>query len=51
MRSWVTGGHAPLFSRFVRDVRAVYKGLLTYSANWDDVDDTIVLGDVDVAAA
>lgn len=48
MRSWVTGGRAPLFSQLVREIRAVYKGLLTYSANWDDVDDTIVLGDVDV---
>jgi len=48
MRSWVTGGHAPTFSQLVREIRGIYKGPLTYSANWDDVDDTIVLGDVDV---
>jgi hypothetical protein len=29
-------------------LRRVYHGVLTYSANWDDVDDTVVLGEVDV---
>ena len=29
-------------------MRRVYHGLLTYSANWDDVDDTVILGDLDV---
>lgn len=48
LRSWVTSGRAPSFSAIVRDVRAVYKGLVTYSANWDDVDQTVVLGDVDL---
>ncbi|NOU31705.1 MAG: hypothetical protein HOO96_27705 [Polyangiaceae bacterium] len=48
LRSWVTSTRAPSFSALVHDVRAIYKGPLTYSANWDDVDDTVILGDVDV---
>lgn len=48
LRSWVTGAQAPLFERVVHDVRRVYHGLVTYSANWDDVDDTVVLGELDV---
>ncbi len=48
LRSWVTTARAPLFEGIVQAVRHVYGGLLTYSANWDDVDDTVVLGDVDV---
>ncbi len=48
LRSWVTTPRAPLFHRVVRDVRRVYHGLVTYSANWDDVDRTVVLGDLDV---
>jgi hypothetical protein len=48
LRSWVTGPRAPLFSDLVRQVRAVYTGPLTYSANWDDVEHTVILGDLDV---
>jgi hypothetical protein len=48
LRSWVTTAHAPSFAAIVRDVRAAYKGTLTYSANWDDVEDTVILGDLDV---
>ncbi len=48
MRSWVTGHHAPSFEDMVARVRRVYHGVLTYSANWDDVDRTAVLGSVDV---
>jgi hypothetical protein len=48
LRSWVTTGRAPLFERVVRNVRRVYHGLITYSANWDDVDDTVILGELDV---
>lgn len=48
LRSWVTTTHAPSFSRVVREARRVYHGLLTYSANWDDVDQTVILGDLDV---
>jgi hypothetical protein len=48
LRSWVTSGRAPSFLTIVADVRGVYHGLLTYSANWDDVDDTIILGAIDV---
>jgi hypothetical protein len=48
LRSWVTTPHAPSFSAIVRDVRRVYHGLVTYSANWDDVEQSVVLGDLDV---
>jgi len=46
--SWLTGRHAPGFFPILADVRRVYAGPLTYSANWDDVDDTAILGALDV---
>jgi hypothetical protein len=48
LRSWVTTAHAPRFTRLLHDLRGVYHGVLTYSANWDDVEDAVVLGDLDV---
>lgn len=48
LRSWVTTRRAASFQRIVERVRARYRGLLTYSANWDDVANTTVLGDLDV---
>ena len=48
LRSWVTTTRAPSFAGILKDVRAVYHGMVTYSANWDDVDDTVILGDLDV---
>ncbi len=48
LRSWVTTTRAPSFAQILRDVRAAYHGMVTYSANWDDVDDTVILGDLDV---
>ena len=48
LRSWATTIRAPLLSNIIHDVRHVYGGLLTYAANWDDVDDTVILGDLDV---
>jgi hypothetical protein len=48
LRSWVTTERAPLFADVVHDVRRVYSGLLTYGANWDDVERTVILGDIDV---
>jgi len=48
LRSWVTSGHAPSFAAIVRDLRSVYHGILTYSANWDDVEQTVILGELDV---
>jgi hypothetical protein len=48
LRSWVTTARAPSFARVLRDVRRVYHGLVTYSANWDDVEQTVILGDLDV---
>ncbi len=46
--SWLTGRHAPSFLPILADVRRVYPGPLTYSANWDDVDHTAILGALDV---
>lgn len=48
LRSWVTTARAPSFVALVRQLRVVYKGPITYSANWDDVEQTIVLGELDV---
>jgi hypothetical protein len=48
LRSWATTAHAASFARMIDDVRRTYHGLVTYSANWDDVDQTIILGKLDV---
>jgi hypothetical protein len=48
LRSWVTTARGPSFARLLHELRRVYHGVLTYSANWDDVDQAVVLGDVDV---
>ena len=48
LRSWVTTPRAPSFAAIVREVRAIYHGIVTYSGNWDDVDHTVVLGELDV---
>ena len=48
LRSWVTTARAPSFAALVRELRVIYKGQITYSANWDDVDDTLVLAELDV---
>ncbi|CAN5415626.1 hypothetical protein BH09MYX1_BH09MYX1_36190 [soil metagenome] len=48
LRSWVTGGRATSFLDLIASVRTIYHGLVTYSANWADVDDTIILGALDL---
>ncbi|MBI2389895.1 MAG: hypothetical protein HYV09_09905 [Deltaproteobacteria bacterium] len=49
LRSWLTSARATEEGRaLVRDVRARYPGILTYSANWDDVDDVVLLREIDV---
>lgn len=48
LRSWVTTPRASSFGSIIADVRRAYPGLLTYSANWDDVDDTLILDDLDL---
>jgi hypothetical protein len=48
LRSWVTSGHAPSFAAILHDIRGVYDGPLTYSGNWDDVEETVILGELDV---
>jgi len=46
--SWLTSSHAPTFFPIIADVRKIYPGPLTYSANWDDVDQTTILRALDV---
>jgi hypothetical protein len=48
LRSWVTTGRAPSFARVLDDVRRTYHGIVSYSANWDDVEQTVILGQLDV---
>jgi len=48
LRSWLTTTRAGTFVEILRDVRGVYSGLLTYAANWDDVEQTVILGELDV---
>jgi hypothetical protein len=48
LRSWVTSGRAASFVDVIHAIRKEYHGLLTYSANWDDVDQTVILGELDV---
>jgi len=48
LRSWVTTRRASSFVDIIHDVRGVYSGLLTYSANWDDADHTLVFGELDL---
>jgi hypothetical protein len=48
LRSFVTTARASRFLPIVKDIRRLYPGLLTYAANWDDVDRTVILGELDV---
>lgn len=48
LRSWVTTTRAPSFFDVIRSVRSIYSGPLTYAANWDDADDTVIWGELDV---
>jgi hypothetical protein len=48
LRSWVTTPRVELMTPIIADVRAAYSGLLTYSANWDDVEQTLLWDAVDL---
>jgi hypothetical protein len=48
LRSWVTSVHAPSFLKVIERVRRIYKGPLTYAANWDDAEQTTLWGKLDV---
>jgi hypothetical protein len=48
LRSWVTTARAASFSSVIAEVRRIYGGPLTYAANWDDVVDTVILGELDL---
>jgi hypothetical protein len=47
LRSWVTTDRAPSFVEIVRGVRKTYSGPLTYAANWDDAELTVIWGELD----
>lgn len=48
LRSWVTTRHASSFAALIRNLRTIYRGPITYSANWDDVENTLILPELDV---
>jgi hypothetical protein len=48
LRTWVTTPRVDLFLPIIADVRAIYPGLLTYSANWDDAEQTLLWDAVDL---
>ncbi len=48
LRSWVTTPRVELMKPIVADVRSRFKGLLTYSANWDDAELTLLWDWVDL---
>ena len=48
LRTWVTTAHAASFVELAHEIRALYPGLLTYASNWDDVDDAVLLGELDL---
>ncbi|WP_437518305.1 glycoside hydrolase family 113 [Sorangium sp. So ce1099] len=48
LRSWVTTPRAASFLPIIEAVRRVYPGLLTYSANWDDVEHTVIFDALDL---
>ena len=48
LRSWVTTSRGQSFIPLIEEVRERYSGLLTYAGNWDDVEDTVILGELDV---
>jgi hypothetical protein len=50
LRSWVTTARAPSFLGVISRVRRHYHGLLTYAANWDDAQDTVIWGHLDIIA-
>jgi hypothetical protein len=48
LRSWLTTARAPGFNDVLAEIRRVYPGLVTYAGNWDDVEETTILGALDV---
>lgn len=48
LRSWLTTTRAPSFNDVLTEIRRVYPGLVTYAGNWDDVEETTILGSLDV---
>lgn len=47
LRSWATTTRAPSLVDLVREIRTVFPGPLTYAANWDDAEQTVIWGELD----
>jgi hypothetical protein len=47
LRSWATSWRAARLFSIIADVRKVYSGPLTYSANWDDVEENALYSALD----
>lgn len=45
--SWLTSTHASSFLPIIEKIRRRYSGLLTYAGNWDDIERTVILGELD----
>lgn len=48
LRHWVTTSFAHTFLPILHAIREVYTGPITYSGNWDDIEQTVILGEIDV---
>jgi Glycoside Hydrolase Family 113 len=48
LRSWVTSWRAATLVSIIADVRKVFPGPLTYSGNWDDVEETAIFSALDM---
>lgn len=48
LKSAVTTTHAARFLQTIREVRRLYPGPLTYAGNWDDIEHTVILGELDL---
>ncbi|MBX7192659.1 MAG: hypothetical protein K1X94_11405 [Sandaracinaceae bacterium] len=46
-KSW-SGRFGPFWTRLIAEVRSVYPGLLTYSANWDEAEDVLFWDQLDL---
>ena len=46
-KSW-SGRFGAFWTRFIADVRSVFPGLLTYSANWDEAEDVLFWDQLDL---
>ncbi len=48
MRRWLTTPRVSSFFPIIEELRRIYPGPLTYAANWDDADDTLIWHKLDL---